>query len=204
LTRVLHGRLWQEGLSAGSCGVLWVVEITSGAVTTCSSQWCGQVVNKSNLPIQAPSTVTHTNEWQCYPHTYVQVVLVVPFLLAFSPKSCAPSSSVHAFYMASPSYPSWRDHFNYILRRLQVMKLLTMQFSQNYTNYKIKTFVFFLLWWNYDFLDKWLVWRKTRNVANHCCRSSFSMTILNNAVRIWRRLECFISFSPGGKLPVIV
>jgi hypothetical protein len=37
-----------------------------------------------------------------------------------SPRSC---------YMTCPSHPPWLDHSNYIWRRVQVMKLLTMQFS---------------------------------------------------------------------------
>jgi hypothetical protein len=57
LIRVLHGWLWPEGWwshsgwkrLSGCCGELWVVEISSGAVIACSSEWCVYVVNKSNI-----------------------------------------------------------------------------------------------------------------------------------------------------------
>jgi hypothetical protein len=35
----------------------------------------------------------------------------------------------HSCYMSRPSHPSWLDHSNYTWRRVQVMKLLIMQFS---------------------------------------------------------------------------
>jgi hypothetical protein len=39
------------------------------------------------------------------------------------------SSSPHSCYMPCPYHPPWLDNSNYILRRIQVMKLLIMQFS---------------------------------------------------------------------------
>jgi hypothetical protein len=35
----------------------------------------------------------------------------------------------HSCYMPWPSHPPWLDHSNYIWRRVQVKKLLIMQFS---------------------------------------------------------------------------
>jgi hypothetical protein len=35
----------------------------------------------------------------------------------------------HSCYMPRPSHPSWLDYSNYTWRRVQVMKLLIMQFS---------------------------------------------------------------------------
>jgi hypothetical protein len=60
---------------------------------------------------------------------YVQVFLVVSFLLAFQPKSYVHSSSPHTCYMPSQSHPLWLDHFYYTWRGVQVMKILFMQFS---------------------------------------------------------------------------
>jgi hypothetical protein len=36
---------------------------------------------------------------------------------------------LHSCYMPRLSHPSWLDHSNYTWRRVQVMKLLIMQFS---------------------------------------------------------------------------
>jgi hypothetical protein len=52
-----------------------------------------------------------------------------PFLLAFQPIPFMHSSSPPSCYMPSPSHPPWLDHSNYTWRRVQVMKLLIMQFS---------------------------------------------------------------------------
>jgi hypothetical protein len=60
---------------------------------------------------------------------YVFVFLVVSFLLAFPPISYVHSSSPHSCYMLFQSHPPWLDHSNYTWRRVQVMKLLVMQFS---------------------------------------------------------------------------
>jgi hypothetical protein len=45
------------------------------------------------------------------------------------PKPYMHSSSPHACHMPCPSHCPWLDHSNYIWRRVQVMKLLIMQFS---------------------------------------------------------------------------
>jgi hypothetical protein len=50
-------------------------------------------------------------------------------LLAFPPISYLHSSSPHSYYMSRPFQLSWRDHFNYIWRRVHVMKLLIVQIS---------------------------------------------------------------------------
>jgi hypothetical protein len=34
---------------SGCCGDLWIVKISSGAVITCSSEWCVHVVSKPNI-----------------------------------------------------------------------------------------------------------------------------------------------------------
>jgi hypothetical protein len=64
-----------------------------------------------------------------FPPTSVYVFLGVSFLLAFPPKSYMHSSSPHACYMPCQSHSPWLDHFNYILRRLQFVNLLVLQFS---------------------------------------------------------------------------
>jgi hypothetical protein len=54
---------------------------------------------------------------------------VVSFLLAFPPKFYTHSSSPHACYMAYPSHHPSFHHSNCIWRRVQVMRLLIVQFS---------------------------------------------------------------------------
>jgi hypothetical protein len=51
------------------------------------------------------------------------------FPLAFPSKSYMPSSSAHAYYVPCPSHSHRVDHSNYTWRRVQVTKLLTIQFS---------------------------------------------------------------------------
>jgi hypothetical protein len=43
--------------------------------------------------------------------------------------ACIPLLS-HACCMPCPSYPTWLDHYNNILRRFEVIKLLITRFSQ--------------------------------------------------------------------------
>jgi hypothetical protein len=50
------------------------------------------------------------------------------FPLAFPPISYMHSSSPHSCYIPCLSHPPWLDHSNYVLRGVQVMKLLVMQF----------------------------------------------------------------------------
>jgi hypothetical protein len=54
--------------------------------------------------------------------------LVGPFLLAFPPIIYKRSSSLSC-YMSRPSLPPRLDYSNYTWRRVQIMKLLVMQFS---------------------------------------------------------------------------
>jgi hypothetical protein len=61
--------------------------------------------------------------------TYVLFFLVVSFLLAFPPISNMQSSSPSSCYIPFPSHPPWLLDSNYTWRRVQVMKLLIMQFS---------------------------------------------------------------------------
>jgi hypothetical protein len=61
--------------------------------------------------------------------TYILIFLEATFLLAFPPISYMHSSLHHACYIFCPSHPPWLDHSNTIWRRVQVMKLLIMQFS---------------------------------------------------------------------------
>jgi hypothetical protein len=56
------------------------------------------------------------------------VIPVVCFLLAFPPISYIP----HSCYMLCPSHRPWRDHSNYTWRRVQVMKVLIIQFNVLY------------------------------------------------------------------------
>jgi hypothetical protein len=44
-------------------------------------------------------------------------------------KPCIHYSSPHACYMSYTSHPPWLEHSNYVRRRVQVVKLLIMQFS---------------------------------------------------------------------------
>jgi hypothetical protein len=60
---------------------------------------------------------------------YVLAFSVVFFLLAFPPISYMHSYLTHSCYMLCPSYPPLLDQCNYTLRRVQVMRLLIMQFS---------------------------------------------------------------------------
>jgi hypothetical protein len=54
--------------------------------------------------------------------------LVLVFtVVSFLPRtSYMHSSSSHSCYMPCPSHPPWLAHFNYALRRVQVMKLLIL------------------------------------------------------------------------------
>jgi hypothetical protein len=63
-----------------------------------------------------------------YPPTYVFVFLVVSFLLVCPPLSYTQSSSSHQCYMPCPSHTRF-NHCSYTWLRVQVMKLLLMQFS---------------------------------------------------------------------------
>jgi hypothetical protein len=55
---------------------------------------------------------------------------VASFLLAFPPIShMHPCFPPHSSYMPCPSHPPWLHHSNYTWRRVQVMKLLIIQFS---------------------------------------------------------------------------
>jgi hypothetical protein len=56
------------------------------------------------------------------------VFLIVSFLLAFPQISYMHPPS-YSCYMVCQSYPPWLDHSNYTWRRVQLMKLLIMQFS---------------------------------------------------------------------------
>jgi hypothetical protein len=54
---------------------------------------------------------------------------VLSLLTDFIPISCMHSSSHHSCYVPCRSHPPLLDHSNYNWRRVQVMKLLIMQFS---------------------------------------------------------------------------
>jgi hypothetical protein len=54
--------------------------------------------------------------------------LALIFWLSHQYSICIPLLP-HSCYMPCPSHPPWLDHSNYIWRRVQVMKLLIMQFS---------------------------------------------------------------------------
>jgi hypothetical protein len=56
-------------------------------------------------------------------------LLVISFFLVFPPISYMHSLIPHLCYMPWPFHAPWLDHSNYNLRRVQVMKLLIMQFS---------------------------------------------------------------------------
>jgi hypothetical protein len=55
--------------------------------------------------------------------------LVVSFPLASPPIIYKRSSYPHSFYMPRPSHPPRLDYSNYTWRRVQITKLLIMQFS---------------------------------------------------------------------------
>jgi hypothetical protein len=64
-----------------------------------------------------------------YPPTYVLVFLVVSFPLAFLPLAYTRSSSPHSCYILRPSHLPRLDYTNYTCRRIQITRLLVMQFS---------------------------------------------------------------------------
>jgi hypothetical protein len=51
------------------------------------------------------------------------------FPSSFSTNTLQAFFSPHSCYILSPSHPHWLDHSNYTWRRVQVMKILIMQFS---------------------------------------------------------------------------
>jgi hypothetical protein len=57
---------------------------------------------------------------------------VVSFLLAFPPIAYMHYSSPNSCYISCPSHPPLLDHSNYTWRRVQVVKLLIMQFSPTF------------------------------------------------------------------------
>jgi hypothetical protein len=59
----------------------------------------------------------------------ILILLVICFLPAFPPIFHTHSSSPHSCYMPCPSLPPLLDHSTYTWRRVQVTKLLIMQFS---------------------------------------------------------------------------
>jgi hypothetical protein len=59
---------------------------------------------------------------------YVLVLLVVSFSLAFPPMTYTLSSPPYSCYMLCPSHSPWIHRSNYTWRRVQVKKLLIMQF----------------------------------------------------------------------------
>jgi hypothetical protein len=63
------------------------------------------------------------------PPTYVLVFIAASFPLAFLPIILTLSSSPYSCYMPYRSHPPWLDHSNYTWRRVQITKLLIMQFS---------------------------------------------------------------------------
>jgi hypothetical protein len=54
---------------------------------------------------------------------------VVSFLPAFEPNSVRIPLLSHSYYMPFPSHPPLLDRYNYTWRRVQITKLLVMQFS---------------------------------------------------------------------------
>jgi hypothetical protein len=54
--------------------------------------------------------------------------LVATFLLCFPPKPSMHSTFPHACYIPCPTHPPCLDHYNHTWRRVQVRKLLIMQF----------------------------------------------------------------------------
>jgi hypothetical protein len=49
------------------------------------------------------------------------------------------SSSLHSCYMPCPSHPPWLDHFNYTWLRVQITKLLIMQFSPTSRHFSLRS-----------------------------------------------------------------
>jgi hypothetical protein len=98
---------------------------------------------EGSLPCsQEPSTGPYPELDRSSPYhsTYVRSILTLStqpclglpsgvFLLAFPPISYMHFSSPHSCYMPCSFHPTWVDYSNYIWRRVQVMKLLIMQFS---------------------------------------------------------------------------
>jgi hypothetical protein len=78
------------------------------------------------VPILSQMEPVHTTPSR---PTYILVFLVASFLLISHQYPIFISLFPHSCYMPCPSHPPWLDHSNYIWRRVQVMKLLIMQFS---------------------------------------------------------------------------
>jgi hypothetical protein len=83
------------------------------------------------------------------PPTYVLIVLVVSFLLPFPPISSMHSSSPLFMLHALPYHPS-----NYIRRRVQVMKLLVMQFERLMTAFFSWVCIFLSICTHYLFVGR--------------------------------------------------
>jgi hypothetical protein len=93
----------------------------SQELSTCSYPEPDQSsIHHAITPLQDPSYY--------YPPTYVLVFLVVSFPPAFPPIIYT-RSSLHSSYMPLPSHPPRLDYSNYTWRRVQITKLLVMQFS---------------------------------------------------------------------------
>jgi hypothetical protein len=91
------------------------------SVLHCSLSWARSIQSISSHPISVHPILTLS--------TYLRLGLPSGFLwLSHQYPICIPLRP-HSCYMSCPSYSLWLDHSNYTLRRVQVMKLLIMQFS---------------------------------------------------------------------------
>jgi hypothetical protein len=103
------------------CNILWNLEVHYHVRKSC--HWF--LFGTSSIPPPNPTSVRSFLILTTSLHLGLPMVTL---LLAFPLKSYINSSS-HVYYMPCPSHPSWLDHSNYTWQRVQVMKLLIMQFS---------------------------------------------------------------------------
>jgi hypothetical protein len=68
-----------------------------------------------------------------------------PICIPLSPHSCS---------MPCPSHPPWFDHFNYIWRTVQVMKLLILQYSPTSYRFISNAQLILFTWRFYLYLEK--------------------------------------------------
>jgi hypothetical protein len=74
----------------------------------------------------------------------------------------------HSSYMPCPPHPPWLDHSNYTWRRVQVMKLLIMQFSPTSSH--------FISLWSKYLLNTLLLWVYWHQCSVYVCHATNKFT----------------------------
>jgi hypothetical protein len=101
------------------------------------------ILNQIDPVHTIPSYLTKIQFNIFHSSTFRSSYLSLSFWLPHQYPICIPLLP-HSYYIPCPSYPSWLDHSNYILRRVQVMKFLIMQFFSHFLSLHLSSvWIFF-------------------------------------------------------------